>query len=206
MLFIVTGGIQTKKTRQLCTLVKTLNTRQCACYGLLTPGIWLDKRTGKRCKKLLPAIETGFLEKTAIEAVLLPQGQTFSFAQKGKLSKAAFDKMKKEAPKDRRGWDISEEALLRVNQHFDTLQRQTSSMQGTKKQGVLIIDELGQLELKHGKGLLSAVTLLERGQTPLYEHAFVVVRQSLVPQALALLTGAWREHCIIGPKDVPNSL
>ena len=49
--------------------------------------------------------------------------------------------------------------------------------------GILVIDELGRLELLHGGGLTNALALVERGATPALPHALIVVREQLLEQA-----------------------
>lgn len=55
---------------------------------------------------------------------------------------------------------------------------------------VLIIDELGPKELKHGEGLKSAFDLVDAKR---YQLAFIVIRPKLVEQAL----GHWPEAIVI---------
>lgn len=57
---------------------------------------------------------------------------------------------------------------------------------------LLVVDELGRLELVRGEGLVSALALLELGPTSAYPDAVVVVRKALLPQAHELLDGPWK--------------
>ena len=67
--------------------------------------------------------------------------------------------------------------------------------------GLLIVDELGRLELWRGEGLTSAVALFQRGPTPAFPHALVVVRDYLADKAEALLAPAWLDIARIEPTE-----
>ncbi|MEE0707078.1 MAG: hypothetical protein UCH28_11950, partial [Adlercreutzia sp.] len=65
--------------------------------------------------------------------------------------------------------------------------------------GLLIVDELGRLELQRGEGLTEAVALLRQGPTSAFPHALVVVREELVGEAERQLDAAWPDRCRIAP-------
>lgn len=65
--------------------------------------------------------------------------------------------------------------------------------------GLLIVDELGRLEIWRGGGLASAMALLAQGPTPAFPHALAVVRDYLLDDAEVLLAGAWPDRCRISP-------
>ena len=67
---------------------------------------------------------------------------------------------------------------------------------------LLVVDELGRLELEHGMGLDAALRLLDVGPTPCFPHALVVVRSWLLPAARERFEPVWGEVCTIGPNDV----
>lgn len=57
--------------------------------------------------------------------------------------------------------------------------------------GLLVVDELGRLELLRGLGLMHAVSLLRRGPSERWPHAVLIVRDWLLPQAHNLLDATW---------------
>lgn len=67
--------------------------------------------------------------------------------------------------------------------------------------GLLIVDELGRLEIWRDGGLTSAMALLAQGPTPAFPHALVVVRDYLLDDAEALLAEAWPDRCRIAPDE-----
>lgn len=66
---------------------------------------------------------------------------------------------------------------------------------------LLVVDELGWMELERGEGLVNAMKLLDRGPTPCWSHALVVVRASLVSLARERFESAWEAVCEIAPND-----
>ena len=46
MLFVLTGGIQTGKTRWLGRLVEALGAEGVRCAGVMAPGVWRKRRCG----------------------------------------------------------------------------------------------------------------------------------------------------------------
>lgn len=67
--------------------------------------------------------------------------------------------------------------------------------------GLLVIDELGRLEICCGGGLTSAVDLLCEGPTAAFPHALAVVRDYLLDDAEALLASAWPDRLRIVPNE-----
>lgn len=72
-----------------------------------------------------------------------------------------------------------------------------------QRQRVLIVDELGQLELLRGEGLTSAVRILEKGPCGIYAHAILIARDrfGLVDAAEQRFAAAWGESTRIAPTD-----
>ena len=66
---------------------------------------------------------------------------------------------------------------------------------------LLVVDELGWMELERGEGLVNAMKLLDRGATPRWPHALVVVRASLVSLARERFKSVWETVCEIAPND-----
>ena len=66
---------------------------------------------------------------------------------------------------------------------------------------LLIVDELGRLELMRGEGLVEAMALLDRGPTRAFPHALVVVREDLLPLAHGRLAPVWGAPVPIHPDE-----
>ncbi len=86
------------------------------------------------------------------------------------------------------GWAMSSAAVARVDAHFANLARAAGA---PSRRGLLVVDELGRLELIHGDGLVHALELLRRGPQPAWEDAVVVVRRDLLDRAHEALDTAW---------------
>lgn len=201
MLFLLTGDVQIGKTRWLEALVGRLQELGAPVAGVLAPGQWVSAQ-GER------ADANGF-EKQGIDNVLLPGGERIAFARRSDLARAegVYEKGS-QADRSQLVWHISDEAIARVNSHFDQLAHGASGRQpamgkaegGTlPSPGLLVVDELGRLELWAGEGLTSAVRLLALGPTPAFPHALVVVRDYLADKADQLLASAWEEVARISP-------
>lgn len=190
MLYILTGDVQTGKSRWLERHVEKLAADGIACHGVISAGIWKES-DGER------ANDQGF-EKLGIESVLLPQGERFEFAKRNDLAKedGLFDEQS-QAGKAGLGWHISDESIMKVNAHFATIAEMARS---GEIQGMLIVDELGRLELEHGKGLIEAVRLLEAGASMSFPNAIAVARSGLAERVAQRFAGAWNGAQMIQPK------
>ena len=157
MLFLLTGEVQSGKTRWLCQVVDDLARSGVPCAGVLAPGVWHGTE------------EPGRFEKRGIDNVLLPGGERVPFARRNDLAQAAgsFDPESQSA-RARLAWHIADEALARVNAHFEGLARagdtpdETGAPDAPWSPSLLVVDELGRLELMEGGGLTAALALLER--------------------------------------------
>ena len=160
------------------------------CAGVLAPGQWVPSE-GEH------ADENGY-EKLGIDNVLLPDGERISFARRGDLARAdgTFDE-ESQAAKAELAWHIDDAAIDRVNAHFNEIATHAS----VAAPGLLIVDELGRLEIWRGGGLTSAMALLAQGPTTTFPHALAVVRDYLLDDAEALLAEAWPDRCRIKPND-----
>lgn len=213
MLLILTGDIEIGKTTWLARAVDELTAAHVRCDGVIAPGIWMRK-------------EDGTLDKLGIDNLLLPQKKRIPFARRADLAKAegAFDADAQSA-KAQLKWHISDEAIACVNRHFEALMRAdrpgkgaTATQEkshgktahnnaedagGPETKRLLVIDELGQLELLHGKGLTSAVRMLEAGPRETYEHAVLIVRDKfgLAEKAERRFSDAWGGSARIAPTD-----
>ena len=94
------------------------------------------------------------------------------------------------------GWEISDEAISQVNAHFDLI---ASSIHHNGRQSLLVVDELGRLELMRNQGLTSALALLDEGPNSTFPHALIVVRDVLVDLARERFAPAWGDPALIGP-------
>lgn len=190
MLFLLTGEVQIGKTRWLESLVAELGAFGVPCAGVLAPGQWVPS-TG-------PHADANGFEKLGIDNVLLPGGERVSFARRGDLARAdgTFDE-ESQAAKAELAWHIDDAAIDRVNAHFDEITAHASAV----APGLLIVDELGRLEIWRNGGLTSAVALLAQGPTAAFPHALAVVRDYLLDDTEALLAPAWSEIARISPND-----
>lgn len=185
MLLILTGDIQIGKTRWLEGCMERLERTGVACHGVLAPGVWRRRADGS-------------LDKLGIDNLLLPMRETVHFAVREDLARSGgtFD-ASSQAAQAQLAWYISDEAIERVNRHFAELNRQVEAARDARDGGgrgaLLVVDELGQLELLRNGGLTEAVRMLEAGPRGFYAHAVVVVRDKfgLVECAEGRLADAW---------------
>ncbi|MFR8009703.1 MAG: hypothetical protein ACLU6D_10730, partial [Gordonibacter urolithinfaciens] len=75
MLFILTGGVQSGKTRWLERLVAELAADGVESRGVLAPGVWRPRADGDDGGLRPPGSGEGAYEKLGIDNVLLPQGE-----------------------------------------------------------------------------------------------------------------------------------
>ena len=177
MLYVLTGDIQTGKTRWLQETIAALEAGGVSPYGVIAPGKWVE-----HCEN-----GTVTYEKTGIDNELLPQHETIPFARRASdLGDAEGRATCSQAHRAKLGWAIDDTALARVNEHLAWVANATEAElanAGASPKGMLVIDELGRLELLHGGGLTNALALVERGATPMLPHALIVVREQLLDQA-----------------------
>ena len=189
MLFFLTGDIQIGKTRWLMDELVRLESQGIEPCGVIAPGIWVPR-------------EDGF-EKLGIDNMLLPEKRTISFARRRDLAEADGElDAGSQAGRAQLGWAIRDEAIDEVNVHFDALAR-------IKEPGrrLLVVDELGRLELLAGGGLTSALALLDRGATSVFPHALVVVRETLLDSARERFAAVdWGGMRAIAPGDEASQL
>lgn len=95
------------------------------------------------------------------------------------------------------GWDFDANALARVNAHLTEL----AATSGDMRPGLLVIDEIGPLELRRGEGLTAALELLDAGPTPAWPHALVVVRATLAEEARTRFAQSWRSVELLSPDE-----
>ncbi len=188
MLFLLSAPPQTGKTRWLEQLIKDLRKSGKECIGVIAPGIWSEHPDGT-------------FEKRGIQNVLLPTRKQIHFAYRRDLVTASEIPLQDTQSRDAHlGWAIDDAAIEDVNAHFRALGESNLTSENEKSQ-ILIVDELGALELVHHKGLSNALGLLDRGPHGRIAHAIAVVRPDLVPRAYERLRGAWQAIQCIAPDD-----
>ena len=202
MLYILTGNVQIGKTRWLQALVSDLEARGAVCDGVIAPGVWREDKTD------------GF-DKLGIDNELLPMHEVVHFARRNDLARAegTFDANAQSAKAMLR-WHISDEAIQKVNAHFDALIQTAEAPQkldasecarvhANPAKRMLIVDELGRLELLRNEGLTSAMELLGRGPRGRYECALLVARDMVDLPHLAEMRFAdvWGGSKRISPAD-----
>lgn len=219
MLFILTGVMQTGKTRWLERLIGQVRACDLPVYGVVAPGQWIDHGAdapvGQR------------FEKLGIDNILLPQNERIAFARRPDLvgrncegsdadngSKNALTHCS-QSTQAKLGWAIDDAAIDQVNVHFCTLCAQAKdctlpedikratgiTAQAPKRPGLLVIDELGPLELLKNGGLTSAMDVLSQGPSPLCAHALIVVRESLLETAAQRFGDCWGGATAIYPTE-----
>lgn len=215
MLFILTGERQSGKTRWLMGLIDELATLGVTCHGVVSPGVW---------RRSVAVDGSVYFEKLGIEAVLLPQRERLALARGPVSEQSDGDcNLQSQSKQAGLGWAISDTALEAVNMHFDRLMHETMNeseqfLQREKSvqreqfdegvgwtnafcQGLLVIDELGKLELDNNGGFSSAIRQLEAGPSALYGNALAVVRNRLQDTARERLEQAWGGSELITPDE-----
>ena len=132
MLFVLTGQVQTGKTRWLEDVLGELAAEGVPAYGVTAPGVWVPSAGSE-------ADSNGF-EKLGIDQVLLPGGERIGFARRRDLAQAdgAYDAASQSA-RAQLAWAIDDAALAQVNAHLASLEFRV----GEDAPGLLVIDELG---------------------------------------------------------------
>ncbi len=221
MLFVLTGDIQTGKTRWLRDLIDEIACRGVLCEGVLAPGVW-RKRSDEELSRCATGEADGAVsgsgeyEKLGIENRLLPDGPSVMFGRRRDLGEGSLDGSR-QSEKARLGWVISDDAIARVNEHFRKLANRSADgvlprelhrmpfddagprVSFSSDEAFLVVDELGILELKRGGGLTGALDALSAGPSRRHPHALAVVRSSLVDDARRAFEPVWGPLEVIAP-------
>ncbi len=191
MLYILTGAIQTGKTRWLQCAINLLEQNKVRCEGVIAPGIW--------------HVEDEVYIKDGISNELLPDHDSLVFGMRANSEGTNDNALAcSQAHKAGLGWMINDDAIATVNRHFASLAKNVGAQTKSINPCFLIVDELGILELKRNEGLTSALSLLSKGSMNYYDHAIVVVREkdNLHEIAANLFGDVWRGYQVINPHDI----
>lgn len=189
MLFILTGNIQIGKSRWLERLADDLTRLDVTCYGVIAPGIWVESNTDA-------ANDQGY-EKLGINNLLLPDNVTVPFAQRADIARAngTYADLS-QAGRVGLGWHIDDAAIARANEHLSSIEKRAED---DRRHKLLVIDELGRLELDHESGLIEAMRLLRNGPCAGMKDALVVVRETFAERAESLFAETWNGVLRIAP-------
>ncbi|MBS5450831.1 MAG: hypothetical protein KHY83_05500 [Coriobacteriia bacterium] len=187
MLFILTGDIQIGKTRWLQELTATLEHADVPVAGVLAPGVWRENA----------ACDNG-LEKIGIDNEMLPGHELVHFARRRDLLLAedGADSLRRcgQSETEQLGWAMDDSVIEQVDAHFAALEAQViadGEHAEKPRPSLLVVDELGRLELLRELGLVHATSLLQRGPSARYPHAVLIVRDWLLPKAHERFDAAW---------------
>ena len=191
MLFILTGDVQTGKTRWLEKLIDSLHENGVSAQGVLAPGVW---RSGNDSDALEEYVDENGFEKLGIDNVLLPDDKRIPFARRRDIAEAeGLLNPNAQSEKANLLWHINEDAIAKVNDHLASLPHPTEH-----SKRLLVIVELGRLEILHGGGIVEALNLLEQGPNAMFPHALVIVRSALLDEAKTRFP-LWGEPTLIDP-------
>ena len=192
MLFILTGKIQTGKTRWLQRFVEEVEREGGRCDGVIAPGDW--RRVGEG--------ESGpTYEKFGIFNEMLPGHERVVFAVRrdlvGEGGRPGARGVPEAgcSPRAGFGWAFRDEALRRVDEWFVRIGKTAAGP------GVLVVDELGRLELEMGEGLANALRMVDEEPTEAHPVALTVVREDLLGLAEERFSEAWGDVREILPDD-----
>lgn len=171
MLYTLSQPSLSGKTRWLEDLVQTLKEYNIPCYGFICPGIWQK--------------EDGRYNKLGIACTILSSTNTYVLAQKAKASSETLGLR----------WTFNGKTIAEVNHYCLELKEELhrQSVQSDIFPGLLILDEIGPLELKYKRGFIEALSLLEAGPNRRIPHALCVIRESLRSTFTQNLITSWPE-------------
>lgn len=200
MLYVLTGNVQTGKTRWLQNMIEVLASAGVECHGVLAPGVWRERSDDE----IAALVEQGQakparFDKLGFNNVLLGSGDVVPMARRRDLAIAEDSYVSSsQSARASLGWEISEDGLHRVNEHLSALR--SLEAEGSDRR-LLVIDEVGRLELLRNGGLTSALDLLDAGPVPAFAHTLIVVREALLDCALERFGSVWGEVRVISGDD-----
>ncbi|MCI9129582.1 MAG: hypothetical protein HFJ65_04655 [Eggerthellaceae bacterium] len=191
MLVIITGNRQVGKTRWLERFLTQAEDAGFTCVGLISPGVWERKPNGT-------------LEKTGIQAILLPEGTRLQYAVRRDLTPQDGNADGyQQSDSAKLGWRIRDAAIDTINDHFRALRER-----GLTSKDILVIDEIGTLELTHGKGFTAALGMLD--DPPVKDgdaaNAVIIMRPELLATTEERLTPVWGKPLILDISDPESYL
>jgi nucleoside-triphosphatase THEP1 len=224
-LYLLTGEIKTGKTRWLSRLIESLEAAGVSCHGLLSPGIWREsdnidgnvvfEKLGIEAVLLPDDIRFPFAKRRDLIEADGGKDEGWQSNKAGlgwvipdeaidavnrhfdALSEQPSPRSKPPSPLSHpQPSPLSQSPLSQPPLSHPLLSTQQPSPL-SQQPGLLVVDELGILELRGGGGFVSAVRLLERGSCELFEHALVVVRRELLDAAIQRFSGVWDEVSVI---------
>lgn len=201
VLFVLTGQVQTGKTRWLQNMIETLEGAGVECHGVLAPGVWRE-RSDAEIAALHEQGETepSRFEKLGFNNLLLRGGEVVPMARRQDLAKAEGSFVAhSQSAQANLSWEMSEDGLARVNEHLKQIRNMDTENADRR---LLVIDEVGRLELLRNGGLTAALDLLDAGPCPAFAHVLIVVREALVDCALERFEGPWGKLHLISANDV----
>lgn len=161
-LYVMTGDFMTGKTTWIIDMLERPEAQALDIAGVISPAVF------------------GNGKKTGIDALLVPDGERLELArprtgefvdERSAHSGANPDLDPNPNPNpEQLGWKFSAEAMACINEHF-------AACEGC---GLLIVDEIGPLELMRGQGYIEALHLLDTGSP---DAALVVIRPALLEVA-----------------------
>ena len=185
MLYLLTGDIQTGKTRWLEARAAALEAAGAEVWGVLNPGVWVTRADGS-------------LEKTGIDMAFYPAHERRPFALRADLANGVPEVHEAVVGGKAMIWRFFEERFAEANALFSEM-RGLEAAEGVRR--VAVFDEIGRLELA-GRGNTAAMAFLDAGPTPAFDDAFAIVRSELVDDAVARLTLAWGDQIrVITPTE-----
>ena len=96
--------------------------------------------------------------------------------------------------------------LAQINVDDPATAKTATSVAQLAPHAMLVVDELGRLELLRGCGLTNALAILDAGPTPQFPHAIAVVRETLLNEARRRFEPRWGEPIAISPDDASREL
>lgn len=136
-------------------------------------------------------------EKLGINNLLLPENVMVPFAQRADIARTngTYADLS-QAGRVGLGWHIDDAAIARVNEHLSSIEKRAED---DKRRKLLIIDELGRLELDHESGLVEAMRLLRNGPYASMKDALVVVRETFAGAPNPFLPKLGTASCALRP-------